>query len=653
MQKPLLIFQNKIVLFVVLPFFIISIFNSSVAQVVIKEKVEINPIPISSNNKQLIDTSQTHKINYLENIQRSNIIGDNAQSTVTMPSYGRVTVEVILSDAALSSRVSLEIRQPEYQMLSEYANYNVGFTWTSDNMIQGTSVEFGIDWYWNNWGTIYQGKEAGVITTQIDSTEYTMGFEALGDDWDYNELVIRVKFIPTDIVLIIDPPIILPGDTANVIIKNRLADGSLIDFPPTQKFEAAMLDGCIYGQLKAGTDSGAYLNNVFQPIIFIADTNVIDSGAVLLRVGLVEETALNKLEIQTGLTSDCFTGYFISKNYNNANVSIDNLLSIIYPTENSVEWITEEPQMPSVECKAKLKNYNGGLVTFEWEYWIRYNLYRHAYYSADTLCDRTSMVKITGNSTAYNTETSSWDVPFLLSSVDSVEFISMQPTIPGKPKYGGDCQEKRNAWNEGENIFIGGYVFVQVTAKNSSGRIIGFKQINGGEILGSNPNNIQDIKNYAGTKELKSIIHHESLTGTERWKHFNPQNIDLYYSTFKYTLHGWKFNKKGYPAYGVPNGYGLAKIDNPAPLEMDLWNWKSNIDRGRNIIAVAKSRSTEYISNTGADYDEEKYWMNAFQMYNGGRYWNWVDNKIGWTENPKRPKNNYGKLLYDIYKTMN
>lgn len=379
MQNPLLIFQNKIVLFVVLHFFIISIFDLSIAQVIIKEKVDINPITIPFNTNQLIDTSQTNKINYLEDVQRSKTLGDNPQSTVTIPFYGRVTVEVILSDAALSSRVSLEIRQPEYQMLSEYANHNVGFTWTSDNMMQGTAVEFGIDWYWNNWGTIYQGKEAGVITTQINSTEYTMGFEALGDDWDYNELVIRVKFIPTNIVVTIDPPLIFPGDTANVIIKNRLADGTLIDFPPTQKFEAAMLDGCIYGQLKAGVDSGAHLNNVFQPLIFIADTGSIDSGAVLLRVGLVEETALNKLEIQTGLTSDCFTGYFISKNYNDANVPIENPLYIIYPTGNSEEWITEEPQIPSVECKAKLKNYNGGLVTFEWEYWISYTLLRHKY----------------------------------------------------------------------------------------------------------------------------------------------------------------------------------------------------------------------------------------------------------------------------------
>ncbi|MBE0538272.1 MAG: hypothetical protein IH620_01055 [Ignavibacterium sp.] len=100
MQKPFLIFQNKIALFVVLLFFIISIFDLSIAQVIIKEKVDINPVTIPLNNNRLIDTSQTHKINYLENSQRNNVPGDNPQSTVTIPFYGRATVEVILSDAA-------------------------------------------------------------------------------------------------------------------------------------------------------------------------------------------------------------------------------------------------------------------------------------------------------------------------------------------------------------------------------------------------------------------------------------------------------------------------------------------------------------------------------------------------------------------------
>lgn len=611
---------------------------------VIKEKVEINPVTIPSNNKQLIDTSQTHKINYSENLQRSNILGNNAQSTVTMPFYGRATVEVILSDAALSSRVSLEIRQPEYQMLSEYANHNVGFTWTSDNMIQGTSVEFGIDWYWNNWGTIYQGKEAGVITTQIDSTEYTMGFEALGDDWDYNELVIRVKFIPTEIIVTIEPPIIFPGDTANVIIKNRLADGTLVDFPPTQKFEAAMLDGCIYGQLKAGVDSGAYINNVFQPLIFIADTNAIDSGAVLLRVGLVEETALNKIEIQTGLTSDCYTGYFISKNYNDANLSIDNPLYIIYPTPFTVEKISEEPRMPTVVCKATLKKFYPGAIKYEWKYIVR-KFYSRRWGDGGSLsCIRISRSEFQGLSYSTSGGYNEWTVPFIKDS-GYFYFRSLQQ---GKNKYDilnnvYGCDGDTNGWYDSNTeIFTGGEVMIALTAKNQYGNVIArLDTIHLGKILGIDPIDPQTIYNYANSNKIKAIMYKES-----KFHQFTYEGMPAHEL--------WPYDGEGWPLYGEPNDYGLTQLENsPAAKERELWNWKSNIDRGRNIIAVAKSRSTEYISNTGTNYDEEKYWMNAFQMYNGGRYWNWVDNKIGWTENLNRPKNNYGKILYDIYKTMN
>src|SRR5574338_36313 len=610
MQKPLLIFQNKIVLFVVLPFFIISIFDLSIAQVIIKEKVEIYPVTIPINNNQLTDTSQTHKINYLENVQRNNISGDNAQSTVTIPFYGRVTVEVILSDAALSSRVSLEIRQPEYQVLSEYANHNVGFAWASDNMAQGTAVEFGIDWYWNNWGTIYQGKEAGVITTQIDSTEYTMGFEALGDDWDYNELVIRVKFIPTEIVVTIDPPIIFPGDTANVIIKNRLADGTLIDLPPTQKFEAAMLDGCIYGQLKAGVDSGAYLDNVFQPIIFIADTNAIDSGAVLLRVGLVEETALNKLDIQTGITFDCFPGYFISKNYNDANVSIDNPLFIIYPTPFTIERISEEPRMPTVVCKATLKKFYPGTIKYEWKYIVRKTYKRWG------LCERISKSEFQGLSYSNSSVYTEWTVPFVKDS-GIFSFTSLSHRNQDIPGYG--CKKEIKYWyDENNEIFTGGEVLITIIAKNQYGNIIArldTAKLN--KIIGNNPIKA-DLYSYINDKEIIALA--ESETEAHQ---------------FTYTAKTWwPYNEFDWPIYGSPNGYGVMQLDGPAATERQLWNWKENIEGGKLLRDSKRNIAKQHLDEYG-DYPPEYLTQSMFQLFNGRHLYKWKEGK--WEINNKVP----------------
>ncbi|MFZ2322713.1 MAG: hypothetical protein WAV89_03340 [Ignavibacteriaceae bacterium] len=360
------------------------------AQVVIKEKVEISPQNHFDGGPVHPDTTLLDKENLARLTENKIVAPNNAQSTLLMPFYGKVKVEVIYSDAAASARISLEIRQPEYQMLCEYANKNIGFTSTSDNYNEGTPVEFGIDWYFNDWGTIYQGKEAGVITTQISPTEYTMSFEDSGIDWDYNDLIISVKFLPVDIVITLNPPVIFPGDTANIIIKNRLADGILIDFPPEQKFEVGMLDGCIYGHVVAGSDTGAYLNNVQQPIYFIADTGAVDSGSVLLRVGIVEETPLNKTSTQTEIQSNyCFSGNFVSQDYSEASMTVDNPLYIIYPTILTVERITEEPKMPTVVCKASLKKFYPGLIKYEWKYIVN-KTYERRTVSSKQICERIS-----------------------------------------------------------------------------------------------------------------------------------------------------------------------------------------------------------------------------------------------------------------------
>ena len=162
-------------------FLILNLCTSfSSAQVKIQERIELNP-----QSNTLPDST-----NGLKNQVSLNKIS-NLQSTFNMPVRGKVKVEIISSDAAPSSRISLEIRQPEYKMLCEYGNHNVGFAWTSDIYEKNKPVEFGIDCYYNSWGTIYQGKEAGVRVTQINEDEYTMGFEAAGDDWDYNELIIK------------------------------------------------------------------------------------------------------------------------------------------------------------------------------------------------------------------------------------------------------------------------------------------------------------------------------------------------------------------------------------------------------------------------------------------------------------------------------
>lgn len=178
---------KTVLLFFFLPFLCL-------AQIVIEERVDIDPVQTAQGNNPMIvfpDSLYGGSGNKPIMLQPQ-YQPDNPQSTIYLPEGGKVTARVIFSEAAGTAKIDLEIRQPEQQTLVEYANRSMGFTWTSPGYPPGANVEFGIYWYYNSWGTIYQGNEAGAIMTQTGPDKYEIGFEAAGDDWDYNELVIEV-----------------------------------------------------------------------------------------------------------------------------------------------------------------------------------------------------------------------------------------------------------------------------------------------------------------------------------------------------------------------------------------------------------------------------------------------------------------------------
>lgn len=392
------------------------------------------------------------------------------------------------------------------------------------------------------------------------------------------------------------------GETAVVTVKKQFYDGRIEDFSAGQLFEFGMMEGCSAGVLISGSDTSNYFNGVTQPVTFLAaDSLESDEENVKIGVGVVEQKPLAKMQIKTNILTQsknqnikmkdknddtkidetkintiiigsCFGGDFESGRLSNSDLTVlkgNYEIEILNPTNDSEEWITNEPKMPNVICKAKLKNYYKGNVTFEWEYWISYKLLRHKYQKVDTLMRRTGTIQICGKSYSNNSEITSWTVPFDKDSLNYVLLTVKQPEIPGWPRYGGDNNEKRTSWNEGDEIFFGGDVFLQVTAKSNNGNIIGFKQQNSGRILGNNPDP-QDVLNSITSNEFKAIVKHEALS-----KEFNENYIN-------------KYNEKGYPKYVPPNGYGLSQIDNPPPLEMDLWNWKSNLSRGKSIYDEKK-----------------------------------------------------------------
>ena len=112
-------------------------------------------------------------------------------------------------------------------------------------------------------------------------------------DAELNTVDVPVIITPGPLVVIVEPTTLLPGETATITIKNRLDDGTIIDFPPEQNFEVSMLDGCTLGNIFVGADSGNYFYDVPQPIIFKADANA-EVGVVKLRVGLIEQIGIGR-----------------------------------------------------------------------------------------------------------------------------------------------------------------------------------------------------------------------------------------------------------------------------------------------------------------------------------------------------------------------
>ncbi len=454
----------------------------------------------------------------------------------------------------------------------------------------------------------------------------------------------------------ISPSVVYPGDTADVVIKKKLRDGTLVDFDSTQTFEVAKLEGCIWGNLLVGDTLRSYFYDVRQPIKFVADTSAIvidslvsDTGHILISVGIIDPDNKAKHHPQPLDVTDCFTGSLLEQNMKVAEAAEQNPLEIISPTPGDTNWISKSPQMPDINCKAIMHgDYFWEEVNFDWEFVIKDSISRHSHFRPDTLCPRIGMLKFVGSSTANYSDTTFWDILFNVSNIDpnSVYFKALQPTIPHDESYGGNCDAVINSWDEGEDILVGGIDSVKVIARNGNGKIVGINQLKIGYILGENPEQ-DSIRAYANSNELYAIIKHESNVPGAVGLQFNSHNNGLRYKTWY--LDGAKYNRKGYPVYGPPNGFGLTQIDNPPATEMDLWNWHHTIDSGRDRWNSAKYSAMNYINNKGATYIDSVFYMNAYQRYNGGRYWDWDGHE--WIPTPG--KHTYGRQVYLIYLELN
>lgn len=260
------------------------------------------------------------------------------------------------------------------------------------------------------------------------------------------------------------------------------------------------------------------------------------------------------------------------------------------------------PQMPAPVMKAKMVNYNGGQVTFEWEYTITFigeELMSSLDYSAwiptqppegkdGTIKDVEPIRSISG-----------WTTTTLASNSDETDW----PLIL--------------------NRFRGGIAKIKVLAKDSTGSILGEVEMNDAYFIrGQNPTD-QQTKDFINTKSnyVPSLLKDEDWFD-DPWflarvaRHEGGGYAQFYGTDNEFNVIKYHFvnanhkeisdyrppneNEIGMPIISQDGGVGQFQITkDPYPTYDDMWNWQSNIKSGvkklKDTYKIANNKLNQYI----------------------------------------------------------
>lgn len=416
---------------------------------------------------------------------------------------------------------------------------------------------------------------------------------------------IDVKFSPLTIA---------PGDTADVILKKKNDDGTLVDFPQDQLFDVQITAGANYGTifLPEWGDKTDEAWGVAQGFKFIANENISDTttvqstilvktssgmiaGSVVARKG---NPLINKSIRQLKKITAVQEGDEVLWGEGTIMVVKELLepeLVILRPLANSGdEKISHEPKMPELRTEAQLKNFTGGVIHYTWEFTVRWT-------GPD---GRLFNDEFAGKTEAQNAEVSAWTIAW-----------------EGKTRGGDNIALRVSTVGKGK------------TYKKSV--TDPFK------IIGENPT-VAQVKAGLSLQE-QVVVYMESFP---KWQHFNNQ---------------------GFPIFGFPHGYGLMQLDNPRATDEQVWNWKENRTAGAALLAEkrllaegypsrVRSRGGSYVEVT--DFTEEQLLTDMFQLYNGFHYWVWmprnprrIDSGGAWVRNPNLPRD-YGREAIIVYRAV-
>ena len=300
-------------------------------------------------------------------------------------------------------------------------------------------------------------------------------------------------------------------------------------------------------------------------------------------------------------------------------------LVVLQPTANSQnQHITHEPLMPTVTCEAQLQNYNGGQVTYDWEYKVDYQL--------ET---RSGSYPYKGTTTASGSGVTTWSVPF-------------------------------------ENIFRGGKVTLTVNATTAEGKTYA-ATVSPNSVIGDNPS-ASEARSGVDLK-LQVLMYKET-----RFRQFDGRGYPFYGPGKKggygicqpdnpvaneQELWNWKDNRDrgsqilaGKAALAA--GYA-GRVRNGKTWYKDPSNkWRAN-DAVPFRWYGEVSPTGKYIRQipypNARDLQQgEELLKETFQRYNGGHYWRWMPDIIGNSTSSgnwkSQPTNNYGDDWWNTYQDV-
>ena len=282
---------------------LIILFVSNIfSQVVIEERIEINP------DKQTSEKMQSNCNWIIEGFSYEDC--DSTEGNIVFSPSSIGPGETVLLEAGpfdyeglLEETLTLE---PNCGGLIKNGVGTYSFTSPDTLTVDSLVITLHYDiYYWICAG--WSLRDSTNNTTHFDNRVNCPCFPYMVDIFhEYADEQLVIKW--DSLFVEVSPSELFPGDTADINIKKRLPDGTLTDFDTTQTFEAAMLEGCTLGNILVDDSIDVYFYDINQPIKFVADTTADSTGLVLLRIGLVEETTMLKSNNDEDVLFDCLPG---------------------------------------------------------------------------------------------------------------------------------------------------------------------------------------------------------------------------------------------------------------------------------------------------------------------------------------------------------